>query len=112
MSKFVNSSCPPPLISDHWTLLFKDGTSVGNTVIEDNSIRILEGVGLGGTWFTNVSRTPTKFFGSVRYKLGHVCFSESECADNDDATKDECSSSGGNAGVCSNQVLDNICGNR
>jgi len=99
-------------IEDGWTLNYKEGTGLGNTVLEDNSLRILEGVALGRTWFTKVSKTPAKFYGSVRYEYGHVCYSEDECIDNDVATLDECSSSGGNAGVCSNLVLDNICGNR
>jgi hypothetical protein len=99
---------------DSWTLNYKEGTGLGNIVMEDGQLRILEGVALGRTWFTKVSKTPAKFYGSVRYEYGHVCYTNDECIDGDAATSDECSQSGGgdSPGVCLNPVLQNICGNR
>ena len=97
---------------DSWTLNYKEGTGLGNIVLQDDNVQILEGVALGRAWFSKVSKTPAKFYGSVRYESGHECYSSDECNDNDAATDDLCSANGGNSGVCSNVVISDICGNR
>ncbi len=82
--------------------------------MENANLRILEGVALGRAWFTKVSKSPAKFYGSVRYEYGHQCYNQNDCDDGDFATVDTCSQSGdvNSPGVCLNPYLQNICGNR
>ncbi len=87
---------------------------MGNVVIENDKLRILEGVALGKAWFTRVTKIPVMFYGSIKYEFGHECYSDPDCDDGDIATVDSCLQTNGenDPGSCSNTILPNVCGNR
>lgn len=100
-------------VVDGWTLIFGEGSVAGNVFLEDDNLRILEGVAHDGPVFSEVSVSPAKFYGSVRYTNGHDCYNSGDCNDGNPFTVDSCSLGGGDdAGRCLNLAVLNRCGNR
>ena len=94
-------------------MIYGEGSVAGNVFLEDDNLRILEGVAHDGPVFSQVSVTPAKFYGSVRYNNGHDCYNNGDCNDGNPFTGDSCSLGvGGNTGTCLNLALLNRCGNR